>query len=224
MGAALALRNLTLAFRGAAAPVLDLDTWDVAAGGSVGITGASGAGKTTLMHALAGIVVPDSGSVCWDDDDVATLSSAARDAWRRQSVGLVFQDFHLFPGLSALGNVLLPIRFDHWGIDADTRGRAHALLKTAGLRAPDQPVTTLSRGERQRVAIARALLRRPAIVLADEPTASLDTDSAVMSIDLLLRESAAAGATVVLISHDAGVLARCDSRWRLADGRLVALP
>jgi putative ABC transport system ATP-binding protein len=224
MGATLALRNLTLAFRGAAAPVLDIDAWDVAAGGSVGITGASGAGKTTLLHALAGIVVPDSGSVCWDEGDVATMASGARDAWRRRHVGLVFQDFHLFPGLSALGNVLLPMRFDHWGIDADTRGRALSLLQAAGLPAPDQPVTTLSRGERQRVAIARALLRRPAVVLADEPTASLDTDSARSSVDLLLAETQAAGATLLVVSHDAGVLARCDTRWRLADGRLVVLP
>jgi len=220
---ALAVSNLALAYpvSGGVQTVLDIEELQVEAGLAVGLTGPSGSGKTSLLYVLAGLERPQHGTVCWGDTDIASLPESERDRWRRQHVGMVFQDFHLFPGMSALQNVVLPATFAHVAIPVRLKRRASDLLKEVGLNGGQQRVETLSRGELQRVAVARALLFAPPIVLADEPTASLDTASGDRVTELLLGLCKDAGSTLVVVSHDARVLGRLDAVGTLVRGHFL---
>ena len=223
---ALGAGQLSLSFRqpdGSLQCVIDIPRLDVEAGGRVGITGPSGAGKTSLLHALAGIHPLDAGSVRWGETDITRLGDTSRDRWRREHVGIVFQDFHLFDGLSVLGNVTLPASFGRPGDARATRRRAESLLARVGAPDARRAVATLSRGERQRVAIARALLLEPSILIADEPTANLDPQNAESVAELLLEISVEYGATLIAVSHDARLLSRLTSVYRLDQGRLGAM-
>lgn len=227
LAAGLALRVDGLVVEGdpdtapAPARLLALDRLEAEAGARIAVTGPSGSGKTTLLHALAGLLRPAAGRVVWGEDDLSTLSERARDAWRRGRVGLVFQDFHLVPELDILGNVLLPARFAGWRVPPALRDRAEALIAAVGLDRPRRRVGLLSRGEQQRAALARALVLSPAIVLADEPTASLDAAAAATVADLLLDLTGEAGATLVVATHDAALARRLGAVWTLCDGRLA---
>ena len=174
----------------------------------VAVTGPSGAGKTTLLHAVAGLLQPASGSVSWGELAVTTLSEAGRDRWRRDTVGLVFQEFQLLPELDVLENILMPTRFDRWRTPQALVERAMRLATRVGLDHPEARAGTLSGGEQQRVAIARALIREPRLILADEPTASLDTDNSTRIADLLIATIRESHASILVVSHDAGLLAR----------------
>ncbi len=199
--------------------LLDIPVLDIAPGAMVGVQGPSGAGKSTLLAVIAGLAVPQEGEVLWGETRVSRLPEGKRDVWRRQTIGFVFQNFHLIGELSAIDNVLLPLRFFTWS----ARGwceRAEALLASVGLGAPHRPCAVLSRGEQQRVALARALLLNPPLILADEPTASLDAENAVAVADLLLAHARKSGATLIVASHDAALLARLPQRLVLAGGRL----
>lgn len=218
---ALAVADLTVSYPGLADPALDVAALDLAPGGCLAVTGASGSGKSTLVNILTGLARPSGGSVTWGGVEISALGEAARDRWRAANVGLIMQDFHLFPGLSALENVLLPARLAR-AASAAVRTRAHELLAGIGLARPDQAVETLSRGEMQRVAVARAVLREPGVIVADEPTASLDAASGAAVADLLLRLAASLGSTVILISHDPRLIGRAERRITLAAGRIVA--
>src|SRR5262249_36208478 len=147
------------------------------------------------------------GRVCWDGLDLLALGEAARDRWRRRSVGLVFQQFHLFSSLSPLENVLLPARFCGFRVEAAVRRRARALLNRVEVRATGE-TASLSRGELQRVALARALLFEPPILLADEPTASLDAEAAARVAGLIFSACRETGATLLLVTHDAALAAQ----------------
>ncbi|GAC1340726.1 MAG: ATP-binding cassette domain-containing protein [Acetobacteraceae bacterium] len=215
----LAIRDLVIAYPGVG-PVLAVPALDVPAGSLVGIEGPSGAGKSSLLHALAGIERPAEGGVQWGEVALWRLSRPARDRWRREELGLVFQDMHLLDGLSALENVLLPLLFDHARAPAPLRDRAAGLLATLGIAAPDRRTAVMSRGERQRVALARALLRDPAVLLADEPTASLDQVSAAQVGELLVQAAAASGASLFVATHDRALLGRLPHRLRLQGGAL----
>lgn len=199
--------------------ILDVRQFRVDGGSQLAICGPSGSGKTTLLHILAGLERPRRGIVRWGEVEVTALPERATDRWRRETVGLVFQQFHLFPGLTALENVVLPLRFDRWSIEPALRTRALKLLERVGVR-PDDDVTVLSRGEQQRVAVARALLRKPAIVLADEPTASLDRDTANVVADLLSSLCRGANATLVVTTHDPSLASRLDVACDIVDGDL----
>ncbi|WP_245986695.1 ABC transporter ATP-binding protein [Azospirillum thermophilum] len=196
--------------------MLDIPALDLAGGASLAVTGPSGCGKTSLLSVLSGLERPDCTRLTVCGTDLPPLSEAARDRWRRRTVGFIFQDFHLFPGMDALGNVLLPASFRAAGASAETRRAALSLLERVGLRDPHQPVESLSRGEMQRVAVARALLFRPPLVLADEPTASLDAAAAATVADLLLELVREAGSTLVLVTHDMALAGRLDSVLALA--------
>jgi putative ABC transport system ATP-binding protein len=190
-------------------------------GAAVGITGPSGSGKTSLLHLLAGIERPGRGRLRWGDTELTALGESARDGWRRRQVGLVFQDFHLLPGMSVLDNVLTSAFFDHWRTPARLRERARALLATVGAPQDGRAVASLSRGEQQRVALARALLRTPPILLADEPTASLDAEHGRAVADLLLDLRDKEGTTLIVVSHDPALLARLPAVYRLRDGGIA---
>jgi putative ABC transport system ATP-binding protein len=225
-GAGLQLRDVSIRFAGQQHALFDIAELDVPANGSVGIRGPSGAGKTTLFHCLAGIAVPSIGTVCWDGVDIARLPDRERDRWRRRHLGLIFQDFHLIDGLSALDNVLLPAHFAAWRPTAGLRQRARELLISTGMAASvfDRMAALLSRGERQRVAFARALLFDPVVVMADEPTASLDPDHRAQIGELLLDLARSHGTTLLVISHEQDLLARMDRRLTLRDGVLAESP
>ncbi|MBS1154478.1 MAG: transporter ATP-binding protein [Proteobacteria bacterium] len=221
MSGALQVRDLSLRFSGQQHALFEIPTLEVRPGSSLGIRGPSGAGKTTLFHCLAGIAQPSAGQIRWGDTDICNKDAQALDRWRHRQVGLIFQDFHLIDGLSVLDNVLLPAHFDAWRPAAQLRQRARELLAEVGITAFDRMAAVLSRGERQRVAFARALLFQPAIVMADEPTASLDPDHRSRVGDLLLALARAQGATLIVISHEHELLSRMDRNMTLQDGRLI---
>jgi putative ABC transport system ATP-binding protein len=215
--------NLLLSFPGQAseAPVLDLARLEVAAGTPLAITGPSGAGKSSLLYVLTGIEKPDGGSVRWGAEDLTAMPEAARDRWRRRHVGFVFQDFHLIPGLDALENVLLPLSFSNLSVSGEQRARGLDLLGRMGLTAAGTPASRLSRGEQQRVALARALIQSPAVIVADEPTASLDAESADKVMDLLMEAAGELGATLIAVTHDPMVRQRLGRELNLSHGRLM---
>lgn len=217
------LERLAVSFPGLPTPVLSIPELEIAPGSRVAVTGPSGSGKSTLVNIVTGLERTSEGVVRWRDTDIATLSESARDAWRAANVGLVMQDFHLFPGLSALENVLLPVRLRARSV-ASHIGRARELMGRVGLSRHDQSITTMSRGEMQRVAVARALLRKPGVIIADEPTASLDSESGAVVADLLLELAGEEGATLLVVSHDARLVERMDRCIRLIAGRIVAEP
>jgi len=177
-------------------------------GARAALIGPSGCGKTTLLHLLAGILAPDRGRVEVGETDVAALDDAARRAFRVGNVGLVFQEFELLDYLDVLDNVLLPYRINEsLALDREARGRGRALLDGVGLGdKARRPVALLSHGERQRVALCRALAANPSLVLADEPTGSLDPEGKDRALSLLFEFCA--GATLVVATHDHSLLPR----------------
>jgi putative ABC transport system ATP-binding protein len=199
--------------------ILDDVTLVIEAGEAVAIVGASGSGKSTLLGLLAGLDLPTSGRVLLDGCDLAGLDEDGRAALRARTLGFVFQSFQLLPSLTALENVMLPLELA--GIAA-ARGEAQALLERVGLASrrghyPHQ----LSGGEQQRVAIARAFATGPKLLLADEPTGNLDTRTGARIIDLLFELNAEQNTTLVLVTHDVQLAARCGRQLVLDAGRLV---
>lgn len=217
---ALQLSGIEMAFPGLDAPALSIPALSVPAGAQVAVAGPSGSGKSTLVNVITGLERPGRGRVLWGGQDIAALSEPARDRWRGAHIGLVMQDFHLFPGLSALENVLLPARLARVA-DRALEARAAALLAEVGLARPSQRIETLSRGEMQRTAVARALLRAPGVIVADEPTASLDATNAAAIGDLLIRMAARSGATLIVVSHDPALLARLPRQIVLRGGTVA---
>jgi putative ABC transport system ATP-binding protein len=191
----------------------------VAGGETVAIVGESGSGKSTLLSLLAGLDAPTRGSVRLDGADLGALTEAELARFRARRLGIVFQQFHLMSGLTALENVSLPL--DLQGA-ADAEARARAVLEQVGLakRAGHLP-SRLSGGECQRVAIARALVVEPALLLADEPSGSLDAATGGAVDRLLFELVERRGATLVLVTHSDRLAAACDRCLKLADGALV---
>jgi putative ABC transport system ATP-binding protein len=193
---------------------------DVAAGDTVAVVGASGAGKSTLLALLAGLDEPSTGKVWLNGADFSTLDEDGRARVRARQVGFVFQSFHLVPSLTAIENVMLPLELAG---RRDAREAAHQVLTTVGLERREKHYPRqLSGGEQQRVAIARAFVTRPAVLFADEPTGNLDTASGERIMDLLFELNRAAGTTLILVTHDAAIAARCRRRVQLEAGRVVS--
>ena len=197
----------------------DIDL-EVTPGEALAVTGASGSGKSTLLAILAGLDEPSVGSVELDGVDLFSLDEDRRAELRGRSLGFVFQSFQLLPALTALENVMLPLELAGEG---DAEALAARMLERVGLgeRLHHYP-KHLSGGEQQRVALARAFVARPRLLLADEPTGSLDAASGSGVIELLFAMNREYGATLVMVTHDETLAARCARSVRLAAGRIVA--
>jgi putative ABC transport system ATP-binding protein len=212
------VRGLKLTVPSAAGPVnilrgIDLE---VAAGAAVAIVGPSGSGKTSLLMVLAGLERATGGSVMLDGQELVGLDEDTLARMRRRMVGIVFQSFHLIPTMTALENVAVPLELAG---APDAMARAGESLRSVGLghrltHLPGQ----LSGGEQQRVALARAFAPEPRLLLADEPTGNLDGATGAAVIDLLFGMCARIGTTLLLITHDAALAARCPRQIRIADG------
>ncbi|QSD36360.1 ABC transporter ATP-binding protein [Pectobacterium brasiliense] len=220
--AELLIQHLSVTFPDTSEAVLAIPTLSIRSGERVAVMGPSGSGKTTLVNAITGMDHSGTGCVQWEKQDIWQMNEAERDRWRAQHIGLVMQDFHLFPGLSAIENVLLPAQFHHWRIPTALRQRAADLLAQVGLDTAKRPIEVLSRGEKQRVAVARALLSKPDIIIADEPTASLDAQSGEQIADLLVTLARESRATLIAITHDARLASQMSRCIQLEKGRLVA--
>ena len=192
---------------------------DVRSGDTVAVVGSSGAGKSTLLALLAGLGEPSTGKVWLNGADLRTLDEDGRARVRAQHVGFVFQSFHLVPSLTAVENVMLPLELAG---RRDAREAAHRALETVELAKREKHYPRqLSGGEQQRVAIARAFVTRPAVLFADEPTGNLDTATGARIMDLLFELNRASGTTLILVTHDAIIAARCQRRVHLEAGRVV---
>jgi len=199
--------------------ILSEVSFRVLRGESVAIMGASGAGKSTLLALLAGLDEPTTGTIRLAGSELTELDEDGRAAVRARHVGFVFQSFHLLPSLTALENVMLPLELAGRG---DARAAALEVLARVGLaeRVGHYP-RQLSGGEQQRVAIARAFVTGPDVLFADEPTGNLDAATGERIMELLFGLNAAAGATLVLVTHDQALAARCGRVIRLDAGRIV---
>ena len=195
-------------------------TFSVAAGESVAIVGASGSGKSTLLHLLGGLDTPSTGSVSLQGQALAGMSDAARGDLRNRALGFVYQFHHLLAELTAVQNVALALRIRRTPVAA-ANAKAITLLTTMGMdhRLHHLP-SELSGGERQRVAIARALVTEPVCVLADEPTGNLDRENGNRVFELLLDTTRGRNASLVLVTHDRSLAARCDRVLELTAGHL----
>ena len=228
--AAIEVRDLTFAWPGKP-PLLRIDRFSVARGERVFLRGPSGSGKSTLLGLVGGVLQPASGSVRLLGTEISGLSASARDRFRGEHLGFVFQMFNLIPYLGVLQNVMLPVLFSpsrarRIGAPVELRAEAVRLLSALGLSSPamlESEVTQLSIGQQQRVAAARALLGRPGIIVADEPTSSLDHDARENFLRLLMNECRAQGTTLLFVSHDTslgGLFDRVDALADLNEARL----
>ncbi len=210
--------DLTLGEGAAKVHVLKGVSLSIAHGETVSLLGPSGSGKSTLLMTLAGLERPNSGVVAIDGRNLGGMSEDALARFRGENIGVVFQSFQLIPTMTALENVAVPLELAG---KADAFERAEAELRAVGLgeRLSHYPAQ-LSGGEQQRVALARALAPDPLILAADEPTGNLDSETGAFVIDLIFAQQRRRGATLVLVTHDPGLAARCGRRVRLRSGRI----
>lgn len=197
----LRIQDLSYSYPGAKQAALVVDRLEVESGTSVFLRGPSGSGKSTLLNLIAGVLNVEKNKIFFDDKDWSLPSATARDHFRADKMGIIFQQFNLIPFLSPLENVVLPSLF-HKRSDAESRAKElfdHLKLSDKIL---SRPVNQLSVGQQQRVAMVRALLFKPSLVLADEPTSSLDTDLRDAFIELLLKECSSLGSSLLFVSHD----------------------
>jgi len=207
-------------------PVLRGVDVSVTAGMVTALVGRSGSGKSTLMHLLATLDHPDQGEIYYRGQRIDNASRAQRDAYRNREIGIIFQFYHLLPELTAIENVMAPTMIGRsvWSYlrtRKETRRQAEAMLDRVGLlhRATHKP-SEMSGGEMQRAAIARALMNNPSLLLADEPTGNLDTETGAEILKLLSELNAVDGLTIVMITHDDSIAAGADHCYRMQDGVL----
>ena len=213
--------ELRLTLSGAAGPVNVLRGINLAvpAGQTVGLVGPSGSGKTSLLMTIAGLERPTGGTIAVAGTDLARLNEDALALFRRQTIGIVFQNFHLIPTMTAVENVALPLELSSAG-DAVTRAEAALIAVWLGQRLGHYPAE-LSGGEEQRVAVARAFVASPRLLLADEPTGNLDRKTGAAVMDLLFDLASARGTTLMLVTHEESLASRCERVIRLEDGCLT---
>ena len=218
------LQGVTRGFTSGEQRVVGLAALDlqIAAGDYLAVVGPSGSGKSTLLNILGLLDVPDAGEYWLNNEATVALDERRRAELRSRHIGFVFQAYHLIPRLNVLENIELPMLLA--GIDpAERRRRSRELAERLGLgQRLGHRLAELSGGQRQRVAIARAMVMRPALLLADEPTGSLDFATGTAVMELMFELNREAGTTLVLVTHDREIAARCDRQLRIEAGRLVA--
>jgi putative ABC transport system ATP-binding protein len=220
---ALSIRSLRFRYHAAAPWVVECPSLDLAPGEQLLLTGGSGTGKSTLLHLIAGLLDPAEGTVQLAGETVHTSHGAARDRLRGRRLGMIFQTFNLLAGFSAIENVMAALMFSE-APPRTHRAKAADALAALGLTDLDRPVDTLSIGQQQRVAVARAVVADPVLVLADEPTASLDPDNAAAAMDLIQSTCRSRGAALLCVSHDPAIAPRFPRRLAFTDlaGALAA--
>lgn len=211
--------HLSLPGSGGTVPILHGVSMSLPAAASVAVVGPSGSGKTSLLLICAGLLRPTSGQIVFEGRDISAADEGALSALRRDRMGIVFQNFHLIPTMTAVENVAIPMELA--GIE-DAGDRAAQTLSSVGLghRLAHYP-SQLSGGEQQRVAIARALAMKPRLILADEPTGNLDQDTGRSIMNLLFERVQAQGATLVLVTHDPALASACNMQVHIKDGRVA---
>lgn len=219
------ITDLTKHYRQGDAVVRALDgvSLTIRQGEFVAVVGRSGSGKTTLLDVIGLLLTPTSGSMLFDAEETTRLNDSKRARARNELAGFVFQEYNLLPSLNVLQNVMLPLRYGRKSDVKAGRERAEELIHSVGLtsRLRHRPAE-LSGGEQQRVAIARALVNRPALLLADEPTGAVDSQTGAEIIAVMKRINKHEGVTVVLVTHDQGLAASAERVVRLSDGRVAA--
>jgi putative ABC transport system ATP-binding protein len=221
----LTVKNLTKTYRAAHGDVEALKdvSFHVKTGEFASIIGKSGSGKSTLLSLLGALDTPSGGEIRADDVDIAKLSAGAQTAYRARKIGFVFQHYNLIPNLSALENVMLALEFG--GLPKrERKTRAGALLDEVGIEGAEQlrKPSRLSGGQQQRVSIARALANNPAVILADEPTGNLDSETGKKIFDLLHNLSRSQNTTILAVTHDLDIAGKTDRTFTLRDGKITA--
>lgn len=221
----LVVKNLTKKFTSASGDVTALDNVNITVqtGEFASIIGKSGSGKSTLLSMLGALDIPSSGSIKVDGTDIAKLSASKQTSYRAKKIGFVFQYYNLIPNLTALENVMLALEFG--GMPAKKRrAKAEQLLDEVGIKPNEQlrKPSRLSGGQQQRVAIARALANHPAIILADEPTGNLDSETGKKIFDLLHKLSRTEKTTILAVTHDMDIAGRTDRTFKLKDGKITS--
>ena len=218
------ITDLTKHYRQGDAVVRALDgvSLTIRQGEFVAVVGRSGSGKTTLLDVIGLLLTPTSGSMQFDAEETTRLNDSKRARARNELAGFVFQEYNLLPSLNVLQNVMLPLRYGHKSDVKAGRERAEELIHSVGLssRLRHRPAE-LSGGEQQRVAIARALVNRPSLLLADEPTGAVDSQTGAEIIAVMKRINKHEGVTVILVTHDQGLAASAERVVRLSDGRVA---
>ena len=221
----LTVKNLTKSFEAEHGTVHALEdvNFSLGTGQFVSIIGKSGSGKSTLLGLLGALDNPTSGSIEVDDVDITKLSGARQTIYRAHKIGFVFQNYNLIPNLSALENVMLALEFGGVKASQQRHKQAKKLLLEVGIDEDEQlrKPTRLSGGQQQRVSIARALANKPAIILADEPTGNLDSQTGKMIFDLLHGLSRKEDTTIIAVTHDLDIAGKTDQTFLLKDGKLV---
>jgi putative ABC transport system ATP-binding protein len=220
----LSVKHLTREFISGDTKVTAIDniSFSIPQGSFTSIVGKSGSGKTTLLNLLGALDKPTSGSIVVDDQDVTKLNGSALTRYRGRYIGFVFQNYNLIPNLTALENVMLPLGF--MGEKANARKqRAAELLEAVGLNSDQmqRKPGKLSGGQQQRVAIARALANRPSLILADEPTGNLDSETGRMIFKLLHDLTRTEKTTIIVVTHDLSIAGKTDTTYKLQDGKII---
>src|ERR1700716_2628257 len=222
--AAIELTDLTKHYKQGKNIVKALDgvSLSIQSGEFVAVLGRSGSGKTTMLDLLGLLLRPTSGRILIDGVDTGTLKDGERATMRGERIGFIFQEFNLLPTLNAIENVMLPLRYRR-GKDPDGRARAMRLLEEVALAdRVDHKPSELSGGQAQRVAIARSLINNPALVLGDEPTGEVDSETSMQLIDLMRQLNRGRGVTFVIVTHDMEIAGRTDRMIRLKDGQIAS--
>jgi putative ABC transport system ATP-binding protein len=220
----LTVKNVSKEFQSGSGKVIAVSdiSLSIPTGSFAAIVGKSGSGKSTLLTLLGGLDRPSKGTIEVDDQEISNLSDRRLIAYRGQKIGFVFQHYNLIPNLTALENVMLPMEYAGKSV-TEQRERAAELLAEVGLDTDKQKRRPgkLSGGEQQRVSIARALANKPSIILADEPTGNLDSNTSRLIVDLLRELSRKENTTIIVVTHDLNITKHTDMTFQLKDGKLI---